>query len=134
MSREQTKTAVIETLQAMAEGRWNDGEYILRHTTNDFEWWVARSTAVSGTNSRAELLEMYKMMPSITDGGITITPTSWVIDGDRAAFEAVSYMKLKDGREYRNEYHYAVEMRDGKIRRLKEYMDTSLPDKYFLPG
>jgi len=133
VSREAIMKAVNETFEAMSEGRWDDGEYILRNTTEDFEWWVAGTTALSGTSTRAAMMEAYKMMPSLAERGITITPTSWIIDGDNAAVEAESYMKLRDGREYRNQYHFVIQMRGDKIRKIKEYMDTTLPEQYFLP-
>ena len=134
MSRENIITAVTETFQAMSEGRWNDDSYILRHTTDDFEWWVLGTTSLSGTFRRKDVVEACKMMINIAKSGITITPRSWIIEGDRAAVEAESYMKLNDGRGYRNQYHFAIEMREGKIRRIREYMDTIQADKYFVPG
>ena len=42
----------------------------------------------------------------------------------RVAVEAKSSADLKNGRKYRNEYHFLLECRDGKIASVKEYLDT----------
>ncbi len=61
----------------------------------------------------------------MASGGLKITPTAWICDGERVAVEADSHMKLQDGREYRNQYHFSIQLRDGKICRIREYMDTA---------
>ena len=53
----------------------------------------------------------------------------WVIDdmvaeGDRVALEVTSSGDLKNGRLYRQEYHFLMEFRDGKISAVREYLDT----------
>jgi ketosteroid isomerase-like protein len=60
-----------------------------------------------------------------TDTGLRIRTTEFVIDGNKATVQGDGYMKLKDGREYTNDYHWYFEFRDGKIYRAKEYLDTA---------
>ena len=45
-------------------------------------------------------------------------------EGDKVAVEATSEGKHISGQIYTNEYHFLFEFRDGKLLRLKEYMDT----------
>jgi ketosteroid isomerase-like protein len=45
-------------------------------------------------------------------------------EGDKVAVEATSEGKHISGRTYTNQYHFLFEFRDGKLLRLKEYMDT----------
>ena len=70
------------------------------------------------------MIENLRLVPQISDHGLRITPNSWVIDGDKVAVEAESFMKLRNGRVYNNHYHFAIEMKDGQMLKIKEYMDT----------
>ena len=45
--------------------------------------------------------------------------------GRRVALEVTSSGDLKNGRLYRQEYHFIMEFRDGKICAVREYLDTS---------
>ena len=47
-----------------------------------------------------------------------------VAEGDRVAVEATSKGEHVSGQTYSNEYHFLFEFREGKLLRLKEYMDT----------
>jgi ketosteroid isomerase-like protein len=118
------KAAISAFFAALGEGRWNAPEDILRHMTDDAQWWVAGKTSMSGTRHKAELREMLKATGAISEEGLKITPKSWVIDGDKVAVEAESYMRLRNGRIYNNHYHFAIQMRDGRIASIREYMDT----------
>lgn len=133
MTREQTKRTILETLQAFGEGRWSEPEYILRNMAEDGEWWVAGTLALSGTKTKAQMLEMLRATARMSSEGLKITPKSWVIDGDKVAVEAESVMHLRNGRKYNNQYHFAFEMRDGKILRVKEYMDTQHAGEILTP-
>ena len=55
---------------------------------------------------------------------MSLHESSLVAEGDKVAAEAVSYGKLASGRVYNNYYHFLIVVRDGKIARLNEYMDT----------
>ena len=47
-----------------------------------------------------------------------------VAEGEKVAVEATSRGEHISGQIYSNEYHFLFEFRDGKLLRLKEYMDT----------
>ena len=44
---------------------------------------------------------------------------------DRVAVEAESYGELRNGRIYAQEYHLLMTIQGGKIRAVREYMDTA---------
>jgi ketosteroid isomerase-like protein len=125
MKADEVKQLINKTFTAFGEARWDQPEYVLQDMAEDGEWWVAGSTPLSGTLTKQQLMENLRRAGDIAAGGLQITPLSWVIEGDRVAVEAQSYMKLKDGREYKNSYHFAIQIRNGKIHRVKEYMDTA---------
>lgn len=57
--------------------------------------WVAGTISLSGTRHKAELRDVLKATGAISEEGLKITPKSWIIDGDKVAVEAESYMRLR---------------------------------------
>ena len=57
-------------------------------------------------------------------GGIRLTPKAFTTEGDRVAVETESYAKHVNGKTYQNQYHFLFEVRGGKIRAVREYLDT----------
>jgi ketosteroid isomerase-like protein len=91
----------------------------------DFEIWTAGSLPISGSRTRAQSLEGMGMIAAMFPEGLQFTITALTIEGDRVAIEAESDGQHVSGKRYHNQYHFLVLLRDGKIVRLKEYMDTS---------
>ena len=56
--------------------------------------------------------------------GLRMTVTSSIAEGDRVALEVTSSGDLKNGRRYRQDYHFLIEFRDGRISAVREYLDT----------
>lgn len=52
-------------------------------------------------------------------------------EGDRVAVEGRSLHRMEDGREYKNQYHFLVEFRDGLIVKVREYLDTAYANRFF---
>jgi len=57
-------------------------------------------------------------MPESTFG------TGLIAEGDKVAAEVQSSGDLQNGRQYRQQYHFVLEFRDGKIAAVREYLDT----------
>jgi len=55
---------------------------------------------------------------------LRVLPISMVAEGDCVAVEAVSSAELRDGRAYRNTYHFLLRFRGDKLILVKEYMDS----------
>lgn len=125
MTRDEIKRKIEETLSRF-ETDFRDPEKVLEHVHPDCMWTIAGDTAVSGTKTRDEMLQVLAAFPDMTDTGMRITTKGYVIEDDKAAVEGESVTKFKDGGEYTNEYHFIFEFRDGQIIRAKEYMDTAL--------
>ena len=49
-----------------------------------------------------------------------------VAEGEKVAVEATCEGEHVSGQTYSNEYHFLFQFRDGKLVKLKEYMDTEL--------
>jgi ketosteroid isomerase-like protein len=91
---------------------------------DDFEVWTAGSMPFSGTSRKAQALEGMKMIGGMFPDGIEFTILETTVEGERVAVEAVSEGMHVSGKRYHNQYHFLLIVRDGKIHRLKEYMDT----------
>jgi ketosteroid isomerase-like protein len=78
----------------------------------------------AGSYDKARLRRMFERMESRLAAPYTIHVTQVIADGDRLAVEAEGGATLKDGREYRQRYHFAIECTAGQISKVREYLDT----------
>ena len=62
------------------------------------------------------------------------TVKSIVSKGPLVMVESVGLGKLADGRTYDNRYAWAIEVRDGKVFAIREYMDSHYVAKLFGMG
>ena len=92
--------------------------------TDDATWWVAGKFELSGTKTKAEFGELVKGIGAAMPNGLKITPKGVIAEGDRVAVEAESYGELANGKVYNNQYHFMIELSDGKITAVREYLDT----------
>jgi ketosteroid isomerase-like protein len=53
---------------------------------------------------------------------------SFTAEEDRVACEAESSTTLFNGQPYANQYYFLFHLREGKIYKLKEYLDTKYTD------
>jgi uncharacterized protein len=63
------------------------------------------------------------MVAQLKDG-LKMTVTGSVAEGDQVAIEVESSGDLRNGRQYRQQYHFLIAFRDGKIASVREYLDT----------
>lgn len=95
--------------------------------TADATWWIGgkpRLFPLAGLKSKAEMAGILNSLVPAMKNGLQITPKSMIAEGDKVAVEAESYGELPDGRVYNNEYHFLIQVQDGKVRAVKEYLDT----------
>ena len=95
----------------------------------DFELWTAGTLPFSGTRGKAEALAGMDFVASLFPKGIRFEIRAMTAEGERVAVEAESFGTHASGLPYHNTYHFLVVIRDGKIRRFKEYMDTMHADE-----
>ena len=91
---------------------------------DDFQIWTAGSLPFSGTSDKAGALEGMKMIGSMFPNGLQFTILETTAEGDRVAIEAESNGVAASGVPYHNLYHFLMVVKDGRIHRFKEYMDT----------
>ena len=63
-------------------------------------------------------------LDTMTDDATWWIPVSCIAEADHVALEVISAGDLKNGRQYRQEYHMLLKFREGKIVSVREYLDT----------
>jgi ketosteroid isomerase-like protein len=122
--------AAIALLHASGK---HDGPAFAALMHPDATWWTLGKPhlfAHCGEKSRAEICA-YMATPSIFVGGVETTFGAITAQADRVALEAQTRGTLPDGRVYTNMYHYLFTFRDGKVWRVKEYLDTQSAAEFF---
>lgn len=130
MSTEANKQTAIALLQASGK---HDGEAFAALLHPEATYWVIGKPhlfAYSGEQSR-ESICAYMATPSIFVGGVETTFGDITAEDDRVALECSIRGELPDGRVYTNVYHYLFKFRDGKVIRVKEYLDTQSAAEFF---
>ena len=118
---EANKALVRKFWQAFSESRFDDALALM---AEDATWWVAGSTDISGTYSKAEFANLVAGVSENAESGIQVTPTVMTAEEDRVAMEADSYGPMKNGKVYNNKYHFQHVIRDGQLLAVREYLDT----------
>ena len=81
-------------------------------------------TLISGTFSKDQIVASAGSIFDVFPNGLEFTALGMVAEGDKVAVEAVSVGEHISGQTYSNEYHFLFEFHEGKLLKLKEYMDT----------
>lgn len=103
-----------------------DVDGVLAAMTDDATWWVSGGLeGMSGTYDKESFGPLLRGATALYVGGaLEITPTSMIWAGDKVAVEAHGLAAMTSGRVYSPRYHFLIEVADGKVRRVREYMDT----------
>lgn len=102
-----------------------DGTFAM--VTEDFTWWVGGDPAkfpLAGLRGKAEMRAVFDGLTLLVPKGVTVTPKAFTAEGERVAVEAESYGETLKGKTYNNRYHFLIELENGKIKSVREYLDT----------
>lgn len=124
MSAEDNKKIVLSFFENLSSGK---AEAMLGMMSDNSTWTVMGRPdrfALAGTKTKAQFAELLKGIGSAMPKGLRVTPKALTAEGDRVAVEAESYGEHANGKIYNNQYHFLVEVRDGKIQAVREYLDT----------
>ena len=100
---------------------------VLSLMTDDVVWRIAGKKDLSpaaGDYGKERIGRLFNRMLSQLESGLQMTVLGSVAEGDTVAVEVESSGDLKNGRRYRQQYHFAIVFQDGKIARVREYLDT----------
>ena len=105
----------------------SDIEGALALMTDDATWLIPGKPdrmPTAGLYSRERISKLFYTMLKQLESGLQLTVKNMVAEDDRVALEAESSGDLKNGRRYRQHYHFLIEFRDGRISAVREYLDT----------
>ena len=126
-----TETGIEENKRIVSEwfARLDEGDLsgALDMLTEDATWWIAggvEGTPGSGEHTKEQVRRLLSNMGRQLKDGLRMTVHGLTAEADRVAAEVTSRGELRNGKVYTNEYHFALTLRDGKITRVREYMDT----------
>lgn len=95
--------------------------------TEDATWRIPGKKELSptaGLYTKPRIERLFRRMLDGLTAGLHLTVVFSLAEGDRVALEVTSSGDLKNGRLYRQEYHFLMEFREGKICAVREYLDT----------
>jgi ketosteroid isomerase-like protein len=130
LSIEANKRTAIELLQASGK---HDGAKFASLMHPEATYWVSGKPHLfdyAGEQTREQICA-YMATPSIFIGGVATTFGDITAEDDRVAVECTIRGELPDGRVYTNMYHYLFKFRDGKVIRVKEYLDSQSAAEFF---
>lgn len=121
------KEVVVHFLELMATGQPADLEKAGQLFADDVTFWIAGSTAISGTLCGRETVMDKRFRPSrkrTIAGTLTLKIGVVVAEGEYVAAEWTSRRRVVDSPDYENKFFGLFQVRDGKIHLLREYLDT----------
>jgi len=121
MSLENNKILVREFLEASCA---MNIERMRLLTTDDFTW-STMSAQQPQVHKKEDFLNFLPQLFAEADGPFTMLFDEFTAEDDRVSVTAKGHLKLKNGKVYANAYHILLHIRDGKIARGQEYMDSA---------
>ncbi|MDP3759240.1 MAG: nuclear transport factor 2 family protein [Ramlibacter sp.] len=129
MDTSTTKDIVIDAWKAFAT---RDPARIEAVFTEDAQWHAPPGNATALALGHTEhVLDrntivrfLSRELATLFVADVKSTPRCLVAEGPIAVLETRFQGTLANGRPYDNEYCFVIEVKDGRIRRMREYMDT----------
>lgn len=129
MTPEQNKRAVSEAWKAFAS---RDPQRIRAVFTDDAEWLAPKDNATGvalgftdhmiGPDTIVRFL--VEEFPKLFVSDVSVQFSHMYCDGDTVILEERMQAMLANGRRYDNNYCFIFELLEGRIARVREYMDT----------
>ena len=123
---ETTTDAKAIALEFLATLQRQDFDALREQLTEDATWtMMTPSIDPPALEGRAAIVAFFGAGDQVfVEGGPKMTIGRTVAEGDHVAIEASGTGPLHNGRTYDNRYHFAIDVRDGKVAAVREYMDS----------
>jgi len=115
MTTEENKRSVAELF---ARFNASDIPGVLALMTDDVTWRVPGKpelSPVAGIYNKGRLERLFSRMLAQLESGLQMTVLGLLAEGNNVAVEVESQGDLRNGRKYRQQYHFLITFRDGKI-------------------
>src|SRR5512145_549921 len=131
MGIEENKALVREYFRRMQAGDPSVAEMM----ADDITWWVPQSSELGGTHrGKAAVLALMGKGVDLYQLPLQVVVEEIVAERDSVCVQLVVEAKTAAGRPYRNDYHFAFRVRDGKIAAVREYVDTKYASELLFGG
>lgn len=124
------KEVALKFLTSLSTG---DVETLKSVVSEDVVVTLPGTAKIAATRYYPEVIAACAMFPQIAKGGIIPTVLNVTAEDDRVAVEWQGSCELNNGQRYDNVYHFLLFIRDGKVYKMKEYLDTKLADEVIMP-
>lgn len=104
-----------------------DIDGVLALMTDDVSWRIPGKPELSpaaGDYGKERLGRLFRRMLAALERGLTMSVVGMIAEGDAVAVEVESSGDLRNGRKYRQQYHFLIRFREGRIAIVHEYLDT----------
>jgi ketosteroid isomerase-like protein len=121
---------VEKFIAALGKG---EGQVLGTLMTEDVAATCTGTSLVSGTRSYSDLVTVAGVLKQLIRNGISFRILTMTAEEDRVSCEVEGTSTLINDVPYNNQYHFLFFIRNGKIYKLKEYIDTKLADATLAP-
>ena len=124
MSSQENKRRAIELFDRFTA---SDIPSVLGMMTDDATWLIPGKPELSpsaGLYDKRKIGKLFNIMLGRLKSGLKMKVKSAIAEGDKVAIEVESEGDLTNGNLYRQNYHFLIEFRDGRISAVREYLDT----------
>jgi len=123
MTAEEKKDLVTRTWSAFGKG---DIKGAFANMDDNVSWLVpGNAPGVSGLKKgKDEILKFMSGVGAVFPEGLKSEFRRIYCDGDTVIVELTNRGKVSNGKQYENEYCFVFELENGKVRRIREYVDT----------
>ena len=130
MSTAANKELVKNAWDAVSRG---DVDAFMNALADEVTWTFFGTHRFAGTfRGKEELVaKLFTPLGEVLDGGIHVRIDTLTAEDDRVVIEAKGSAKAKSGQRYDNDYCIVVTVADGKIRHVREYLDSELVTSVF---
>lgn len=131
--KQSNKDVVKGFVDAVSAG---DAEGMLSCLADDLTWTFFGSHRFAGTlKGKDELMTgLFAVVGDVLEDGIKVRVNAMVAEGDHVVVEGKGQARSKSGLDYNNDYCLVFELRDGKIQRVRQYLDSELVTRVFGRG
>lgn len=130
---ESTNRAIVQSIfAALAEG---ERQPFADAMAEDFSWTIAGRGPWARTWHGRRAVRAGLMAPLFAQFADTYRnhATRILCEGDTVVVECRGSVTTRSGARYDNQYCYVIDLADGKMRALTEYMDTALAETVLSP-
>jgi ketosteroid isomerase-like protein len=95
--------------------------------SNDVSWWSPPSSKLGGLHAgKAAVLELMASGVGLYDTSypMDVRIEQMIAEDDWVSVQMILEARTAQGERYHNHYHFAFRIRDGRIREVREHLDT----------